>query len=138
MCWNCSRSKVVFLGLLALTMVVAQQKEKPGTGGGSVGVTGKWAYEMQGKNGPQTANMNLKADGTKLTGTVSGRGGETEISDGKVDGDTITFTVVREFNGNKIVTKYTGKVSGDEIKFTIETEGKGGPREITAKRVSGQ
>jgi hypothetical protein len=99
-------------------------------------VTGKWSYEMQGKNGPMTANMNLKADGSKLTGTVSGRGGETEISDGKVDGDAITFTVVREFNGNKFVTKYNGKVSGDEIKFTIETEGKGGPREVTAKRVS--
>jgi len=102
-------------------------------------VTGKWSYEMQGKNGPMTASMNLKADGAKLTGTVTGRGGETEISDGKVDGDTITFSVVREFNGNKITSKYTGKVSGDEIKFTTETEGgqgKGGPREVTAKRVS--
>jgi hypothetical protein len=99
-------------------------------------VTGKWSYETQGKNGPQTASMNLKADGHKLTGTVSGRGGETEISDCKVDGDTISFTVVREFNGNKFVQKYNGKVSGDELKLTIETEGKGGPREVTAKRVS--
>ncbi len=102
-------------------------------------VTGKWTYETQGKNGPMTANMNLKADGAKLTGTVSGRGGDTEIQDGKVDGSNISFTVVREFNGNKITSKYTGTVSGDELKLKIETEGgqgKGGPREVTAKRVS--
>ena len=99
-------------------------------------VTGKWSYEMQGKNGPMTANMNLKADGAKLTGTVSGRGGETEISDGKVDGDSISFTVVREFNGNKIVTKYNGKVSGDEIKFTRQREGGDRVQEFTAKKAS--
>ena len=42
-------------------------------------VTGKWTYEMQGRNGAMTGTINLKADGGTLTGTVSGRGGETEI-----------------------------------------------------------
>ena len=102
-------------------------------------VTGKWTYEMQGRNGPMTATMNLKADGAKLTGTVSGRGGDTEIQDGKVDGNNVSFTVTRETPNGKFTTKYSGTVSGDEIKFKIETEGgqgKGGPREVTAKRVS--
>jgi hypothetical protein len=100
-------------------------------------VTGKWTYETQGRNGPQTATMNLKADGSTVTGTVSGRGGEIQISDGKIDGNTVTFTVVREMQGNKITSKYTGTVSGDEIKFKIETEGGQIPaREVTAKKVS--
>ena len=101
--------------------------------------TGKWTFEQQGRNGAQTVTLNLKADGGKLTGTVSGRGGDTEISDGKVEGDNVSFVVVREFNGNKITAKYSGTVSGDELKLKIETEGgqgKGGPREVTAKRVS--
>jgi hypothetical protein len=102
-------------------------------------VTGKWTYETQGRNGPMTQTMNLKADGAKLTGTVSGRGGDTEIQDGKVDGNNVSFNVVREFQGNKMTQKYTGTLSGDELKLKIETEGgqgKGGPREVTAKRVS--
>src|SRR5580693_9249416 len=73
-------------------------------------VTGKWTYEMQGRNGAMTATLNLKADGGTLTGTVSGRGGDTEISDGKIEGDTLSFSVVREFNGNKMVMKYNGTV----------------------------
>lgn len=103
-------------------------------------VTGKWSFEQQGRNGSQTVTMNLKADGDKLTGTVSGgRGGDVEISDGKVDGDNVSFKVVREFNGNQFVTDYTGTLSGDELKLKIEIEGgrgKMGPREVVAKRVT--
>lgn len=101
-------------------------------------VTGKWSFEQQGRNGSQTVTINLKADGGNLTGTISGRGGETEISDGKVDGSNVTFNVVREFQGNKFTTKYSGTLSGDELKLKIETEGGRGPasREVTAKRVS--
>jgi hypothetical protein len=100
-------------------------------------VTGKWTYEMQGRNGAMTGTINLKADGSAVTGTVSGRGGETEISDGKIDGDTVTFSVVREFNGNKMTMKYTGTVSGDGIKFKVHSEGSDRPaREFVAKKVS--
>ncbi|HEV8038977.1 MAG TPA: hypothetical protein VGP62_08950 [Bryobacteraceae bacterium] len=100
-------------------------------------VTGKWTYEMQGRNGAMTGTLNLKADGSTLTGTVSGRGGETEISDGKIDGDNVSFTVIREFNGNKMTQKYTGTVTGDGIKFKVEIEGSDRPaREFVAKKVS--
>lgn len=101
-------------------------------------VTGKWTYEMQGRNGTMTGTMNLKADGDKLTGTIAGgRGGETEIQDGKVEGNTITFNVVREFNGNKMTMKYTGTVTDEGIKFKVEREGSDRPpREFTAKKVN--
>jgi hypothetical protein len=100
-------------------------------------VTGKWTYEMQGRNGAMTGTINLKADGSTLTGTVSGRGGDTEISDGKIDGDNVSFTVVREMNGNKVTMKYTGTVSGDGIKFKVQSEGSDRPaREFVAKKVS--
>ena len=105
-------------------------------------VTGKWTAEMQGPNGnTRTVTMNLKADGSKLTGTVSGgRGGDAEISDGKVDGNDISFSVVREFNGNKMTSNYKGKVDGDVIHFNIKMEG--GPmgnmpeRQFDAKKAS--
>lgn len=100
--------------------------------------TGKWTAEMQGRNGnTMTVTMNLKADGDKLTGTVSGRMGDTEISDGKVDGDNISFTVVREFNGNQFKQNYQGKLDGDTIHFKMTMEGGmggGQPRSFDAHR----
>jgi hypothetical protein len=80
-------------------------------------------------------------DGDKVTGTVANQRGENPISDGKISGDDISFTVKLSFNGNDITMAYKGKVSGDEIKFTRTVQGGGGggggdrpPQEFTAKR----
>ena len=108
-------------------------------------VTGKWVAEVQGRNGTQQMTFNLKADGGKLTGSVlgGGRGGgggaapaATDISDGKVDGNNVTFTVKREMNGQTRVTKYEGTLSGDDLKLKETREGQNGPqvRDIAAKR----
>ena len=98
-------------------------------------IDGKWVVQMQGRDGQTRETVyNFKADGDKLTGTVSGRGGDTPISDGKISGDEISFTVVRSFNGNEFKMNYRGKVSGDEIKLTTEGRGGRGPQEMTAKR----
>ena len=112
-------------GLLAVAAVAAD-------------VTGKWTAEVPGRGGNmQTQTISLKADGSNLTGTVSGRMGDTAITDGKIDGDTISFSVVREFQGNKIKINYTGKVSGDEINFKMQREGgEGQGAQFTAKRAS--
>ena len=61
---------------------------------------------------------------------------DTDIGDGKIKGDEISFTVTREFNGNKMVAKYSGKLSGDSIKGKIETErnGQNQSRDWEAKR----
>lgn len=75
----------------------------------------------------------LKAEGTKLTGTVTfpaGRGGDATdvaISDGKIDGAKISFNVVRDFNGNSITNSYDGVLDGDTIKGT-QPGGRGGRR----------
>jgi hypothetical protein len=104
-------------------------------------VTGKWTAEMQGPGGnTRTVTLNLKADGSKLTGTVSGGRGDAEISDGKVDGNDLIFSVVREFNGNKMTSTYKGKLDGDVIHFNMKMEG--GPmgnmpeRQFDAKKAS--
>jgi hypothetical protein len=101
-------------------------------------VTGKWTAETQTQNGTMTTTMNLKADGNTLTGTVSGRNGDTNISDGKIDGNTITFTVVREMQGNQMKMNYKGTVDGDVIHFTVMREGQEGQgRQFDAKRATG-
>ncbi len=97
-------------------------------------VSGKWVAQVPGRDGtPRETTFTFKVEGSKLTGTVSGRQGDTAISDGKLDGDNISFAVVRNIQGNEVKQSYKGKVSGDEMKLTREG-GQGQPQEIVAKR----
>ena len=81
-------------------------------------VTGKWVAQIEGRQGTTETTFNFKVDGTTLTGTMASQRGEDEISEGKVEGDEISFVVVRSFGENEIKLLYKGKVAGDEITFT--------------------
>ncbi|MBS1872069.1 MAG: hypothetical protein JSU00_02575 [Acidobacteria bacterium] len=96
-------------------------------------IDGKWTGEMQTPNGSRPVTFTFAADGSTLNGSTTGRGGEIKISNGKVDGDNISFDVTREFQGNSMTMHYTGKVSGDDLKLSITREG-GEPREMSLKR----
>ena len=98
-------------------------------------VSGKWAAEMQGPQGAMTTTFTFKVEGEKLTGTVSGRGGDTPITDGAIKGDELSFNVTRTMNGNEMKLAYQGKVAGDEIKMTRSRPGADmPPQDFTAKR----
>ena len=100
-------------------------------------VNGKWTAQVPGRGGQtREQTFTFKVEGEKLTGTVSGMQGDNPISDGKISGDEISFTVKLSFNGNDITMLYKGKVSGDEIKMTRSRQGGDQPgQEFTAKRV---
>jgi len=100
-------------------------------------VTGKWTAQVPGRDGQTREQVfNFKVDGEKLTGTIpSGQGQEVAIADGKVSGDTLSFTVTREMGGNSVKFTYTGTVAGNEIKFK-RAGGQGQAREFTAKRAN--
>ena len=106
---------------------------------------GTWTWTTPGRNGGADRKMTLKlkVEGEKVTGTLSspGQDGETvknEIEDGKIKGDEISFTVTREFNGNKRTSKYHGKISADTIKGKTEFErnGEAQSRDWEAKRAT--
>jgi hypothetical protein len=105
---------------------------------------GKWTADVPGRNGnTQTVNFDFHVDGTTLTGKVTTMRGDMDITNGKVDGDNISFDQVMNFNGNSMTMSYTGKADGDTIKFTRAMGGGGGngggrpPVEFVAKRGSG-
>jgi len=101
-------------------------------------VDGKWSAETQGRNGPQTQTLTLKADGATLTGNLQGgRGGPVEITEGKIDGMNVSFKVVRAGrDGASRTTTYAGMIMGDDLKLTVTREGGGGrgPQELDFKR----
>ncbi len=95
---------------------------------------GTWKWTQQGRNGGQGFEQTLKLayqDG-KLTGTMVGMQGpqgqipDVAITDASFKDGTVTFSVTREFNGNKIVSKYEGKLDGDSIKGSSERPGRDG------------
>jgi hypothetical protein len=97
-------------------------------------ITGKWTGKMETPNGSRDVNMAFKAEGATLTGSVSGRNGDTPIENGKIDGDNISFTVTRKFNDMEIKMNYTGKVSGDSIKLNYKM--RDNDIELTLKRAN--
>jgi hypothetical protein len=131
--------KITACAIAALGMVSASQAAD-----GDKKADGTWSWSTPGRDGGEArkTSLTLKTEGEKLTGKVSspGRdGGEprvTEISDGKVKGDEVSFNVVREFNGNKMTQKFTGKVAGDTItgKIAFERNGEERSRDWEAKR----
>ena len=107
--------------LFALTTVMALAAD----------VTGTWKGEANpnGKGGPPT--FMFKQDGSTLTGSTTGRGGETAISNSKMDGDKIYFEVTRDLGEKgKFTSKYTGTVSGSSMSLKVDN-GRGEPRDIT-------
>jgi hypothetical protein len=78
--------------------------------------TGVWKWTSEGRNNQtRESTLTLIQDGSKLTGTVSGRQSDTKISGGKVDGNKISFGTSRESERGKFEAKYTGTVDGDQL-----------------------
>lgn len=73
-------------------------------------VTGKWALSTDTGAAHSDTELDLKQDGTKLTGTYRGTGGESPLR-GSVKGDAIEFTVTV---GRSKMT-FRGTVAGDSM-----------------------
>jgi hypothetical protein len=128
--------KYVACALLLLGVAAQAENKAPAP-------AGTWSWTVPGRNGgpARTNTLTLRIQDSQLTGKISapGRAGqvsETPITEGKVDGDTISFVVVREFNGNSTTNKYSGKISADKItgKTEFTREGATQSRHWTANR----
>jgi hypothetical protein len=122
--------RLVLVAVVVALGGIARADDKSGPSG-----TWKWSIEINGQTRETT--LKLKAEGEKLTGTISGRQNtETKIEDGAFKGGEVSFTVTRERNGQKFTTKYKGKLEGDTIKGKAESErdGQTQSRDWEAKR----
>ena len=98
-----------------------------------------WSFDTPGGNTIQSIGKFKQEDG-KLTGTVTGRNGmEMQIKEGKVEGDEVSFKVVRERDGRTFATTYNGKLQGDAIKGKLKGNFGGDERTMNweAKRHKG-
>jgi len=99
-------------------------------------ISGKWKGTADTPNGPIERTFVFQVEGNQVTGeTTSQFSGKSAIRDGRLEGDTVTFHITVNFQGNEAKLNYTGKISGDSIKFKVEAEGGGFSLEYEAKRV---
>ena len=102
-------------------------------------IGGNWKATAEGPNGAMERTFAFKVDGNKVTGeTTSTMMGKSVITDGKVEGDTVTFTITGKFGDQEVKISYKGKIEGNEIKFTSEMAdggGGGAPIQWIAKKM---
>jgi hypothetical protein len=105
-------------------------------------IDGTWVsvrkMERDGQAFTITQTFDLKADGAKLTGSLTMSFGDMEprkvdITDGKIDGSKFSFTVVMSTPNGEFKTVYEGTVEGATIKGTSSREG-GQSRPFEAQR----
>ena len=144
------RIKMFVVAILALFLMAAV----PASG---ADVTGTWEGEMtmpkqdsadggapgggMGALGPMKYTFKLKADGDMLSGSVKGPVRENKFTDGKMDGNKLSFSYkTKGFQGNEMTIKWDGTLSDKKITFTMGVEGGmdapgGGEMKVIAKRV---
>jgi hypothetical protein len=87
-------------------------------------VGGTWTASFETQVGTQTYTYELHVQGNALTGKTKGSlTGENAISDGKVDGNKISFVEKATYQGMPLVFNYTGELKGDQIHFKRELMG---------------
>lgn len=98
-------------------------------------ISGIWKgdFEFNGNSMPVT--FNLQSTGAAITGNVGGMGAAPiEIHDGKIDGNTVTFSINTDYQGQTYTLNYTGKISPGQIDFTFGTSDGSWGSTITAKK----
>jgi hypothetical protein len=101
----------------------------------STDVTGAWkgTFDFNGSSMPLT--FNLKSSGATVSGTIEGMGpAPVEIHEGKIDGDTVTFSVNADYQGQTYVLNYKGKITGGQIDFNFGTADGSWGASVSAKK----
>jgi hypothetical protein len=119
-----------FLSVIALVAVSASLSFAADAGG-----DWKGAFDFNGASVPVT--FHLKVKDASVSGSIEGLPTTPiDIKDGKIDGDTITFTATTDYQGTAVKLVYKGKLAGDQITFTMGTEDGSWGVDLVAKRSS--
>ncbi|HUG10048.1 MAG TPA: hypothetical protein VMM36_03495 [Opitutaceae bacterium] len=114
--------------LTAVTFVHAEKQASP------TDVSGKWNFEIVTDQGSGNPTFTFVQDGEDIKGDYNGLFGQAPVT-GTVKGDTITFSLKVDVEGQQTTIVYSGAVSGDTMKGTVKF-GEMGNATFTGKRAS--
>lgn len=118
---------------LYLWEVTEKAKTQFGEPAKTAGVDGEWVYSMQSPMGEVKADLTLKSEGGKVTGSfLFPENRKLEISEGSMESDELSMVVKRDrAGGGTMVYRMKGKVSGGSIEGKATTEMDGQPAEMS-------
>ncbi len=86
------------------------------------GISGTWTAEFDTRIGRQKYAFTLRFDDSGISGSatadIGGEKHESEISQGRLDGNRVQFVEHLEFRGNSLRIEYSGTLSGDKLELT--------------------
>jgi hypothetical protein len=103
--------------LSAACCLLAQSTEKTE----SAKIAGKWQMSVETPHGPMQGPLEIKQDGSKLTGTYEIEQMGSMAVTGKVEGDKVSFSL--EVPGAQVTVAFTGKVEGDKMSGSSDHAG---------------
>ncbi len=99
-------------------------------------VAGNWSGSFDFNGTAVPVVFHLKKDGATVTGTIDGMGpAPTDIHEGKVEGDTLSFWVNSDYEGQTYTLVYKGKIAAGQIDFTFGTADGAWGSSVTAKKI---
>jgi hypothetical protein len=102
----------------------------------SADATGKWKGSIDAGGETHDLTFDLKASGDTLTGAIGGMMAQpSEIKDGKIQGDTISFWAMGEYQGQPIKLVFKGQVLDNEIHFTMGLDDGSWSGDLVVKKV---
>ena len=97
-------------------------------------ISGSWSASFDTQVGKQEYTYTFVVKGSQLTGRAKSANGDTEITEGKVNGANVSFVENLDYQGMPLRIVYTGTVtSQDSIDFTRDVGGQA-MEKLTAKR----
>ena len=112
-------ASVASLALAFSTSLAAQQSGQTGSGQSekqeskeAASVAGKWNMSVQTQNGATEAGLEIKLEGKKVTGTVTGPQGSAPIAGEYADGK-LKFELTYPTNNGDIQIMFSGALKAD-------------------------
>jgi len=106
-------SLVLAVVLLAASFAAAQ-----------AGVTGKWKLNFQTEQGAVDADMTLKQDGEKVTGTLDSPQGQAPL-EGTYKGGKLVLSLSVDAGGQALTITFDGALEKDTLKGNVDFGGFG-------------
>jgi hypothetical protein len=100
-------------------------------------VNGNWKGTFDLNGTPTDLTFHLKSAGNAVTGTIERSGAPpSEVHEGKLDGDTVSFWITVDYQGESYTIVYKGKITPGQIDFDFGTADQSWSASVTAKKAT--
>lgn len=97
-------------------------------------IDGKWEITINSPLGAQKATLDLKTDGTSLSGSQQAAQGSGPLENGKVDGNSLSWSA-KISSPMPMTLDFSGTVDGDKLSGSVKA-GSFGSFPFTGNRVA--